>query len=215
MANEQKLGNNYEDQSTDNGFQFEFKCDHCGSGYRSTFKSYALGNVNGLMYTASNLFGGIFSSAASVTNDAKSAKWEEDHDRAFNDAITELTPKFVQCPRCDKWVCRDRCWNKEKGLCKNCAPDLGVEMAAAQASKSVEEVWAHAAMAEEDKKLGTEYWRKGIKATCPGCEKTLEKNVKFCPNCGMDLQAKKECPKCKATITPGSKFCPECGNKFK
>ena len=27
------------------------------------------------------------------------------------------------------------------------------QMAAAQASKSVEEVWAHAAMAEEDKKL--------------------------------------------------------------
>jgi predicted amidophosphoribosyltransferase len=79
------------------------------------------------------------------------------------------------------WVCRKGCWNKNKGLCKECAPDLGVEMAAAQASKSVEEVWAHAAMAEEDKKLGTEVWREGIQASCPNCEAPLASNAKILP----------------------------------
>ena len=44
-----------------------------------------------------------------------------------------------------------QCWNDGKGLCKNCAPDLGVEMAAAQSSRTVEEIWAHSKMAEADR----------------------------------------------------------------
>ena len=38
-------------------------------------------------------------------------------------------------------------------------------MSAAQASRSVEEVWAHAAMAEEDKKLAQGNWRETIRAS--------------------------------------------------
>ena len=26
------------------------------------------------------------------------------------------------------WVCRKSCWSTKRGLCKGCAPDLGVEM---------------------------------------------------------------------------------------
>ncbi|HOQ08509.1 MAG TPA: zinc ribbon domain-containing protein [Syntrophomonadaceae bacterium] len=99
-------------------------------------------------------------------------------------------------------------------MCKACAPDLGVEMAAAQASKSVEEVWAHAAMAEEDKKLATEYWRENIRASCPNCEAPLASNAKFCPECGAPLKVRENCPACGSKVTPGSKFCPECGTKL-
>ena len=56
---------------------------------------------------------------------------------------------------------------REEGALQQCAPDLGVEMAAAQADKSVEEVWAHAKMAEEDKHLTEQDWREGITASCP------------------------------------------------
>jgi len=86
-------------------------------------------------------------------------------------------------------------------------------MAAAQASKSIEEIWAHAAMAEEDKKLGTENWRAGIRASCPNCETPLQKNARFCPECGTNLQAKTTCANCGAKLTPGNKFCSECGQK--
>ena len=86
-------------------------------------------------------------------------------------------------------------------------------MAAAQASRSVEEVWAHAAMAEEDKKLGTEYWREGITATCPKCEAPLAANAKFCPECGANLKQKELCSKCGAKLLPNAKFCGECGEK--
>ena len=126
--------------------------------------------------------------------------------------MTEIRPEFVQCPRCSQWVCRKGCWNTKKGLCKECAPDLGVEMAAAQASKSVEEVWAHAAMAEEDKHLAKEDWREGVRASCPKCEAPLQVNAKFCPECGEKLTAS-HCTECGAKLTPGAKFCAECGTK--
>ncbi|HPF43586.1 MAG TPA: zinc ribbon domain-containing protein, partial [Syntrophomonadaceae bacterium] len=116
-------------------------------------------------------------------------------------------------PRCSSWVCRKSCWNNNKGLCKQCAPDLGVEMSAAQASRSVEEVWAHASMAEEDKKLAAENWRETIRASCPQCEAPLAANAKFCPECGAQLKTKAFCTECGCELKPGSKFCAECGAK--
>jgi len=160
------------------------------------------------------LLGGIFNSAADIGERVRSASWEKAHDEAFVEATQELKPDFVQCPRCSSWVCRKSCWNNNKGLCKECAPDLGVEMSAAQASRSVEEVWAHAAMAEEDKKLAKENWRETIRASCPKCEAPLAANAKFCPECGEQLKTKTFCPGCGAQQKPGSKFCAECGEKL-
>lgn len=209
-----KFTRNYEDKSTDTGFQFEFFCDRCGNGYKSKFITSATGTVSKILDSASGLLGGIFSNASDISQNVKSATWEQAHEKALEDAGKEISPKFIQCPSCNKWICRERCWNSNKGLCKECSPDLGVEMARAQSQKSVEEVYAHAAMAEEDKKLGTEYWREGIVASCPNCEKPLAKNAKFCPECGTNLKPKTKCPKCSADLKPGMKFCAECGEKL-
>lgn len=214
MAERIEFTKNYSDESTNKGFQFEFYCDRCGSGYRTRFKPSVSGTLSDVLDTAGGLLGGIFSSAANVGERVRSATWEKAHDEAFEAAMEELKPDFIQCPRCMSWVCRKNCWNNKKGLCKECAPDLGVEMAAAQASKSVEEVWAHAAMAEEDKKLAEGNWRENIRACCPQCETPLAANAKFCPECGAQLKAKSECPACGTALTPGVKFCPECGQKI-
>src|SRR5690349_10903689 len=40
---------NYRDLSTDKGYQFEFYCDRCGSGHRTTFKATAGGVVSDLL----------------------------------------------------------------------------------------------------------------------------------------------------------------------
>ncbi|NLW44073.1 MAG: zinc ribbon domain-containing protein [Syntrophomonadaceae bacterium] len=205
---------NYSDLSTSKGFQFEFYCDRCGSGFRTRFKPSVSGTLSEVLDTAGSLFGGIFGSAANVGERVRSATWEKAHDEAFLEAMRELKPDFIQCPRCSSWVCRKSCWNVKKGLCKQCAPDLGVEMAAAQASRSVEEVWAHAAMSEEDKKLAAGNWRENIRASCPQCEAPMPSNAKFCPECGAQLKAKTECPNCGEKFTPGAKFCPECGHKL-
>jgi membrane protease subunit (stomatin/prohibitin family) len=214
MSEKIEFSNNYHDLSTDRGFQFEFFCNRCSNGYRTKFQTYAVGTINNLLDNASSLFGGIFSSASSVSEKIKSATWQKAKDEAFIKATEEISPDFVQCPRCQSYVCREKCWNTKRGLCKECAPDLGVEMSAAQASKSVEEIWAHAAMAEEDKKLATENWRETIRATCPKCEAPLQTNAKFCPECGEELKVKKHCTNCGALVTPGTKFCAECGNKI-
>jgi len=131
---------NYNDLSTEQGFQFEFVCGRCNSGFRTKFKPSLTGKVSGALDAASSIFGGIFGAAANIGDRVHSATWEKAHDDAFVEAAQEIRPHFIQCPRCQTWVCREKCWNTKKGLCKECAPDLGVEMAAAQASKSVEEI---------------------------------------------------------------------------
>ena len=214
MSNKIKFVRNYSDLSTDHGHQFEFFCDRCGTGYRTRFKTSATGVVSQTLDAASSFFGGFLNKTADLTNRVHSAAWEKAHDNAFAEAVKEVEPDFIQCPRCQSWVCKERCWNNSKGLCKGCAPDLGVEMSAAQASHSVEEVWAHAQMAEEDKKLSEENWKDVIRASCPKCGCSLEKNSKFCPECGEKLSITKFCPECGAKLNPNSKFCIDCGTKL-
>jgi hypothetical protein len=211
MAGEIEFVSNYSDLSTDNGFQFEFTCNRCANGYRTEFDTWELSAAATVLDGASGFLGGVFSQGASAALRVKSAAWEKASDKAFRKAVADIRPKFVQCPRCSAWVCRAQCWNEKKGLCKQCAHDLGVEMAAAQADKSVEEVWAHAAMSEEDKHLSRADWREGITATCPGCGAPQATNAKFCPECGRDLKAGKHCSQCGAKLQPSAKFCAECG----
>jgi len=205
---------NYSDLSTNQGFQFEFNCDRCSSGFRTGFQSNALGTVSTALDAASSLFGGVFGRAADLGERARSAAWEKAHDEAFMKAMEELKPDFIQCPRCSSWVCKKSCWNTKKGLCKNCSPDLGVEMAAAQSSRTVEEIWAHSKMAEEDREMLTEKsWREGVRASCPFCNAPLAEKVKFCPECGEKIDATKHCTECGAKLSPGIKFCSDCGKK--
>lgn len=214
MGEKFRFSGNYNDLSTDKGFQFEFDCNRCGTTYRTKFKPSVTGNVSQVLDAASSLFGGVFNRTADLGSRVHSAAWEKAHDEAFQEAVHELAQDFVQCPRCQSWVCKEKCWNQRKGLCKQCAPDLGVEMAAAQSSRSVEEVWAHACMADEDRKLGRENWKEVLTASCPECGVALAKNTKFCPECGAKLAREKFCPECGVKLTGATKFCTECGTKL-
>jgi hypothetical protein len=213
MAEAIEFTRNYNDQSTQHGFQFEFNCDRCGNGTRTSFKPFAMGAVSGALDTASSLLGGLFGSAADVSNRMSEAQRERAREAALLEAVQQTRPLFVQCPRCQSWVCRKNCWNNKRGLCKGCAPDLGVEMSAAQASRSVEEVWAHAAMTEEDKQLAEGNWRETIRASCPECGASQATNAKFCPECGAKLKTAAHCPECGVKLQPGAKFCGDCGHK--
>lgn len=86
-------------------------------------------------------------------------------------------------------------------------------MAAAQADKSVEEVRAHAKMAEEGKHLTEADWRGGTTASCPTCVAPQSTNAKFCPECGADLKTVTHCTHCGAKLRPEATFCNECGTK--
>lgn len=202
---------NYSDISDDNGFQFEFHCDRCGSGYRTRYEAWATGTVSNILDGASSLFGGLFGQAADVSERVRSAQWSTARDDAMERAVTQIRPSFIQCPRCRQWSCRERCWNSKKGLCKECAPDMGVEMSAAQASHSVQEVWAHARMSAEDKQISEADWRQTIQASCPRCEAPQATNAKFCAECGERLSQQENCGECGTLMQPGARFCGECG----
>ena len=213
MSDNMQFTKNYSDISTNSGFQFEFFCDRCGNGFRTRFQPSSTGTAPTIMEGASSLFGGVFSSASNLTERVRSATWQKAHDAAFAKAVEELRPQFMQCPHCQSWVCRKSCWNDKRGLCKKCAPDLGVEMSAAQANKGVESVWTNAQADDEAKKVAGGDWSQTVKASCPSCGAPLATNAKFCPECGEKLQVEAKCPKCGAKVQPGAKFCAECGTK--
>ncbi len=215
MSERIEFTRNYSDLSTNQGFQFEFKCDRCGTGYRTRFQGSIVGTASTALNTVSNIFGGVFNNLSNASQSVKSASWEKAHDDAFLKAVEEIKPDFIQCPRCTDWVCRKTCWNEKRGLCKQCAPDLGVEMAAAQASRTTEEIWAHSKVAEEDLTMMKEAaWREGVRATCPNCGKPLPGKTKFCPECGAEILADIKCAQCGAKVDAGAKFCPECGARM-
>jgi len=115
---------NYDDLSTDRGYQFKFYCEKCGNGYMSTFKSSKMGMAASAAEVAGSLFGGVFGKIGSSSYEVQRAVGGPAHDRALEAAVTEMKPKFKQCSRCGRWVCGEVCWNAEQNLCDGCAPKL-------------------------------------------------------------------------------------------
>ena len=202
--------NNYEDLSREDGFQFKFFCQSCHNGYMSSWQGNATGIAGELLRGAGNIFGGFLGRAASGAQEIQRAVGGPAHDRALQTAVDEIRPLFIQCKRCGQWVCQEICWNKERALCKHCAPILQREMAAKQAEITVQQ-------AEE--KLRQQDLTEGINVTapatvmCPACGVETAPG-KFCSACGAALQPKTECPKCGTKTAAGAKFCPECGQKL-
>lgn len=201
---------NYEDLSTDRGYQFKFRCEKCGNGYMSTFRVSSLGMASSAMRAAGSLFGGIFSGAANSAYEIQRAVGGPAHDAALKEAADEISRQFRQCTRCGKWVCEPVCWNGKMQLCETCAPDLDEETAAAQAEAAKSQVHEKARSIDwvGQRDLGA------VRAVvCPSCGAKTP-GGKFCPECGAALVAKKRCGKCGVETEGDPKFCPECGQKY-
>ena len=61
---------NYQDLSTDRGFQFKFHCDKCGNGYMTRFQTSTFGVAEAALGIASGLLGGIFNQARNAVRAA-------------------------------------------------------------------------------------------------------------------------------------------------
>jgi hypothetical protein len=212
---------NFEDNSTEAGFQFTFYCDQCREGYKTSFneaKSYKKGRffkgLGGIVGAASQLtgkFGNVGSGIERGSDviggryEGMSADWHKEHEQVFEKAQNEALGHFHRCPRCRKYVC-DNDWNEEAGLCLEEAPRESTEVAAARAGKMVEDIKAKAAQTQVFSGEITQ--RQTI---CPACGKPTGEG-KFCNNCGATLGLAK-CPRCGAGIISGVRFCGECGAK--
>lgn len=201
---------NYQDLSTDRGYQFKFFCEKCNNGYMSSFQASAVGMLGSAARVAGSLFGGVFNSVANSSYEVQRAVGGGAHDAALKEAVQEIAPTFKQCTRCGKWVCQPICWNKKAGLCESCAPDLDEEMAAAQAEAAREQV---------QEKARTVDWTKSRDvaqvsgAVCGACGAKTQ-GGKFCMDCGAPLSAKLKCAHCGHEAEGSPKFCPDCGQKY-
>src|SRR5512132_3711868 len=91
---------NYQDLSTDKGYQFKFFCERCQNGYMSSFQASKIGMAASAVEVASNLFGGLFSRVASSAYEVQRAVGGPAHDAALAEAVAEIKPLFRQCTRC-------------------------------------------------------------------------------------------------------------------
>lgn len=225
---------NFDDLSTDKGFQFRFRCDKCNNGYQSRYKPYTLGLISDALRTAGNLFNGsILSGAGSGAYELQRAVGGQAHDEAFAEAVEETKQYFHQCTRCGKWVCPEICWNASANLCEGCAPNYEEEFAAshahAKADASRQQLYERAR--ETDYASGVDMSAGAVHGAparptvspvthaenapsivglpCTGCG-TIS-NSKFCPECGQPMNAKLSCKACGTELEGKPKFCKECG----
>jgi hypothetical protein len=200
---------NYRDHSNDTGYQFEFFCDKCGNGHRSSFQTSTLGVASKVLKAAGSLLGGRLWSAGTGADHLKDALRGPAWDKAFEEAIGEMRPKFCQCTRCGTWVCPEICWNESRSLCEGCAPDLGEEAAVAQARAAVDQV--HQKAREVNHVAHVDMTQQMV-AACPSCQARLSPGARFCASCGNAVAVKKTfCSQCGGETPAGARFCPGCG----
>lgn len=218
---------NYEDLSTDRGYQFKFYCDKCGNGYMSRYEASALGTAGSLLRSAGNIFGGWLGTAGNSAYDIQRSVGGRAHDEALAHAVAEGKEHFHQCSRCGKWVCPEVCWNAAAGQCEACAPDYREELAAAHAQAKAdatreqlhEKARATDYVSQVDMRAGSAVLaapQGGAKTRrCAACDAEVGQ-AKFCPECGTPTAPPKlSCAACGHEPEGTPKFCPECGAKLK
>lgn len=220
---------NYDDLSTDKGYQFKFHCDKCGNGFMSKFQPSYIGMAGSFLNAASNLLGWGHN-AGNSAYEVQRAVGGSAHDTALQTAVEEGKQHFHQCSRCGKWVCPEVCWNEGANQCEGCAPRYEEELASAHAQAKAD------ALRQQlyEKAQQTDYvsgidMKAGSVAASPHAVKPSEEpkpaglfcscgfaigNAKFCPECGAPAQAAKHnCTGCGYEMEATTKFCPECGVK--
>jgi hypothetical protein len=211
---EVKFSDNYSDLSEKSGvkagFQFEFFCERCNDRWRTDFVPYRSGQATGWLSKAAGIFGGVLGNAANAAEGWVDAGWGGSRDQAFKEAVDQAKDHFHRCARCFQYVC-DRCWNTDKGLCLDCAPDAEVEIEAARAQGEVEGA-KEEAIAEGTRRGKAKDVKRDRQLVCPQCGAET-KGAKFCPDCGCSLAQKGVCAKCSAKLPAGTKYCPDCGTK--
>jgi len=219
----QSFTRNYNDESTDAGFQFVFFCDNCSDGYKSSFiesDTYKKGGLLRGFGQGASLVGSFMGGRGSSVGygaergagilsqrfDGKSPEWHKEHEWAFERAQNEAKKRFRRCPSCNSYVC-DQCWNEDEGLCTNCAPRQEIYVAKARAEAMQRNI---------DKASETAtVWKGALESKvtiCPSCGK-LAGTGKFCNNCGASMELKK-CPQCGAKNAPTVRFCNNCGQNL-
>jgi hypothetical protein len=216
MSNLLQFVANYDDLSTDKGYQFKFHCDKCRNGYMSRYQTSTIGMAGSLLNAAGSLFGGFFHEAGNAAYQMQRAVGGKAHDEALAVAVQEGKQHFKQCTRCGHWVCPEVCWNHQAGLCETCAPDEQEELSAQQARATSEQIYTKTR--EQDYTKQIDFYNRGGIVQCSGCHAKLSPGQKFCGSCGSSVAAAttapgKFCSTCGTNVKADQRFCNACGHK--
>lgn len=214
---------NYEDNSTEAGFQFTFYCDICNDGFRSSFiesETYKKGKGLRALSRGAGILGSLVGGRAgnigwatersgdvlSERFEGRSPEWQKEHEKSFIHAQNEAKEHFHRCHSCNRYVC-DACFNENEGLCTDCAPRQEIYVAKAKAEAMRRNI-------DEAAQTATVWSGKLESKTtiCPLCGKPAG-NGKFCNNCGASMELK-TCPSCGAKNAKTVRFCNNCGSKL-
>jgi hypothetical protein len=219
----QAFTRNYQDNSTDAGFQFTFYCDICQDGYKSSFIESTTYKQKGLLRgigEGASILGSLVGGRASRLGygadrasdvlgerfQGKSPEWQKEHEQAFERTQNEAKQHFHRCPACNKYVC-DHCHNEDEGMCVNCAPRQEIAVARARAEAMKRNIDAAGQSAT--------VWQGEIESKttmCPQCGKPAGAG-KFCNNCGASMELK-TCARCGAKNQQTVRFCNNCGENL-
>lgn len=213
MAGHIPFTDNYQDLSTDRGFQFKFFCERCGNGYMSSFQHNVTGVAGDVLRSAGNFLGGFLGKAADSMYDVQRAVGGPQHDAATRKAVEEIRPLFKQCGRCGDWVCHEVCWNDSRNQCVQCSPKIEHEIAAIETEGTIQQL-REQAYSGVDLTGGVQLKSVAAPVTCPSCSAEVAAGQRFCGECGANVLAKPKCPSCGVESKPGQKFCGECGGKL-
>ncbi|MET9490317.1 zinc ribbon domain-containing protein [Nocardia sp. NPDC006630] len=204
----------YYDESNDNGFQWEFRCDRCSTAYKSPFEQNYLSRGRGALRVVRDLLGDHFSSITKVSNAAEdfSNTWgggsaSATKDKAFNNAVAHVKDDFRLCSGCGSWVCARICWNDHVSQCTRCSPLVANQIAQAQAEARGSQIRdaAHQQNWTQNQDLSTP-----ARVTCPTCGTTTT-GGRFCGTCGTGLDMRAHCTGCGHQLQVGTAFCSNCG----
>lgn len=214
---------NYEDNSTEAGFQFTFYCDVCHDGFKSSFiesTTYKKGKGLRAFTQGAGILGNLLGGALrdigysaerggnvlSERFEGQSPEWQKEHQQAFEMSQNEAKRHFHRCNSCNTYAC-DSCYNETEGLCVECAPRQEVYVAKAHADamkRNIDEAGETATV-----------WQGAIESkttVCPNCGKPAGTG-KFCNNCGTSMELK-TCSICGAKNALTTRFCNNCGNQL-
>jgi hypothetical protein len=178
-----RFTSNVTDCSTSDGYQFEFHCQRCGNGYRSTFRHSVTGFGGRLAALGGTILGGEIGSR--IQQIGLMAQWNRPSTRGTTsdqhmvEAAADVAHEFRQCGTCSDWVCGRGCWDERAGRCLNCAVTTSPSYGAVA----------------------------GDVRFCGHCG--AQGSGRFCGSCGTSYDA----PPCVGCGSPqrGTAFCQNCG----
>lgn len=212
------LTKRYVDRSKSTGFQFEFFCDRCDTGYKTPFRIHALGVVTSLWEATETKsekekakeldFNTLKKEVSKFLFKGKA--WIE----AYTEAMEEAQKYFKHCTHCSRWVCPKTCYNENAAMCLMCKPYTEKEKAEL-AAKEAAEAKRKQSFFRTEQAPAKQPEPKDTHVDCPHCGQRNPESV-FCADCGGRIIQDVFCTGCgsKWSTRNKMKFCPRCGEEM-